>query len=129
MVAVFILLIAAINFMNLATARSTKRAREIGVRKVVGATKKALISQFMGEAMLIAIMALVVAGILVELLLPAYNELTGKSISIDYLDPTYLLSFIGISVFTGFLSGIYPALFLSSFKVVHVTERQPQIPL
>ena len=122
LVAIFILLIACINFMNLATARSSKRAREIGVRKVVGAQKHSLITQFMGESIFLSLSSLVLAILLVELLLPTFNELTGKKVLMDYANPLYLLSFIGIALLTGIVSGIYPALFLSSFKVVKVIK-------
>ncbi len=122
LVAIFILLIACINFMNLATARSSKRAREIGVRKVVGAHKNSLITQFMGESIFLSLSSLVIAILLVELLLPTFNSLTHKEVAIDYANPLYLLSFIGIALLTGLISGIYPALFLSSFKIVKVMK-------
>ncbi len=122
LVALFILIIASINFMNLATARSMRRALEIGIRKVVGASKRRLIAQFMGESIFITMSSLILALLLVELLLPTFNELTGKEVFIDYFNPIYLLSFVGVALFTGLLSGSYPALFLSSFKIVHVLK-------
>ncbi len=114
-VAVFILIIACINFMNLATARSAKRAKEVGVRKAIGANKSALIYQFMTESVLVAFLALFVSVNLAGILLPHFNELTGKFISIDLSDPMLLLLLLGVAVLTGLLSGSYPAFFLSSF--------------
>ncbi|MCW3107778.1 MAG: macB 22 [Segetibacter sp.] len=121
-VAIFILLIACINFMNLTTARSVKRAKEIGVRKVVGALRSSLIQQFIGEAMLIVIMAVIVAVVIVALVLPVFNQLTGKGISIPFNDPSFWLSIAGLSLVTGFISGSYPALYLSSFEPVRVLK-------
>ena len=122
LVALFILVIAAINFMNLATARSGKRAREIGVRKVVGASKSAVFQQFMGESMMLSFFSMSVAVLLVELALPAFNEMMDKTIAVNYLSPVYLLSLLGIALFTGFISGVYPALMLASFNVVNVLK-------
>jgi len=114
-VAVFILIIACINFMNLATARSTKRAKEVGVRKAIGASKSALIGQFMLESILVAFLALFIAANLTGLLLPAFNELTGKAVQFDLSDPVLVLLLLGVALFTGVISGSYPAFFLSSF--------------
>ncbi|GAB3529428.1 ABC transporter permease [Pontibacter brevis] len=114
-VAVFILIIACINFMNLATARSAKRAKEVGVRKAIGANKTALVYQFMTESVLVAFLALFVSVNLAGILLPHFNDLTGKFISIDLTDPTLLLLLLGVAVLTGLVSGSYPAFFLSSF--------------
>ncbi|MCK5149271.1 ABC transporter permease [bacterium] len=119
-VAVFIILIAAINFMNLATARSTQRALEIGIRKAVGASKTSLARQFMGESILTAMMAFAIAMVLVFLLIPSFNQLTDKSISISLIDPVLWLQFSGLAVGTGLLAGSYPALHLSSFSVINV---------
>ena len=122
LIALFILVIACINFMNLSTARSGKRAREIGVRKVIGAARGQLIRQFMGESVLLACMAALVALLLVRLALPAFNQLTGKSIAL----PFEQLSFWGILLLltglTGIFSGSYPALFLSAFNPVKVLK-------
>ncbi len=126
LVAVFIILIASINFMNLSTARSMQRAREIGVRKAVGATKSSLARQFIGESMLTAMMAFVMAMILVFLLLPSFNMLTSKAVSISLLDPGLWLQFGGLALFTGLLAGSYPALYLSSFNVVSVLRGTPR---
>ena len=119
-VAVFLLLIACINFMNLATARSAQRAREIGVRKVIGAQKRSLVTQFMIEAMTMSIIAFIVASAFVVVLLPFFNNLTGKAFTIGKLDSTFLLGVLGISLLVGLVSGSYPALYLSSFKPVTV---------
>lgn len=117
-VAIFILLIACINFMNLSTAKATKRAKEIGIRKSIGATKKSLVGQFMGEAIMIAFISMTVSLLLVELLLPIFSSLTSKELHLDYLDPVFLLSIIVITLFTGIVSGSYPSFVLSSFEAV-----------
>ena len=119
-VALFILLIASINFMNLSTARSARRAREIGVRKAVGATQRTLVGQFIGESVLTALLALVLGLMLVLLALPAFNELTNKSIAINFLDPMTWLTLLGLALLTGLLAGSYPAFYLSSFNVIGV---------
>jgi ABC-type antimicrobial peptide transport system permease subunit len=121
-IAIFILLIACINFMNLATARSFKRAKEIGVRKVIGAERSNLIGQFFGESSLITIISLLFSVLLVILLLPIFNDLTEKSISIQYSNPSYYFALFAILVIIGFISGIYPALFLSSLKPIVVLK-------
>ncbi|MFD2514628.1 ABC transporter permease [Pontibacter locisalis] len=114
-VAIFILVIACINFMNLATARSAKRAKEVGVRKAIGANKSALVSQFMVESVLVSFLALFVSLNLTGMLLPSFNDLTGKLVSLDFTDPSLLLLLLGVAIVTGVLSGSYPAFFLSSF--------------
>lgn len=121
-IAVFILLIACINFMNLSTAHSAKRAKEIGVRKVIGAVKGALVRQFIGEALLLAFFAAALSLLLVVLLLPVFNSLTGKQIALPTTSSTFWLAFAGLTALTGFLSGSYPALFLSSFNPVKVLK-------
>ncbi len=121
-VAIFILLIACINFMNLTTARSVKRAKEIGIRKVAGAVKPALMRQFIGEAMLITFFAAIIALLLVTISLPVFNNLTGKEIKMPFKDFTFWISLSGLALITGFVSGIYPALFLSSFNPVRVLK-------
>ncbi len=121
-VAIFILLIACINFMNLTTARSVKRAKEIGVRKVVGAVRFALIRQFIGEALLIVLIAVIISLLLVTLVLPQFNRLTGKQMTIPVNDARFWLSIAGLLLVTGFISGSYPALYLSSFKPVRVLK-------
>lgn len=121
-VAIVILLIACINFMNLATARSLRRAREIGVRKVVGAGKRQLISQFIGESMFVSLLAIFVSIILVLLILPSFNRLTEKHLAIDFGDPSFLLILLGLTIVTGVISGSYPALFMSTLKPIVVLK-------
>jgi len=118
----FILLIACINFMNLSTARSERRAKEVGIRKVVGAQKAALIGQFIGESILLAFIAGIIAVIIVQISLPAFNELTSKKLFIDYSKFSYWLFGLGFIVFTGIVAGSYPAFFLSSFQPVRVLK-------
>jgi putative ABC transport system permease protein len=121
-IAGILLLIACINFMNLSTARSQKRAREVGVRKVIGAGRLSLISQFLSESILITFIAGLVSIILVELCLPAFNQLTGKALVINFFDPAFLLTFFGFIFITGLLAGSYPAFFLSGFRPVKVLK-------
>ncbi len=121
-IASFILLIACINFMNLSTARSEKRAKEVGIRKAVGAPKRLLVMQFIGESIMLAFFSGIIAIILVELSLPAFNTLVSKSIYIPFTDPVYWLIAISFVLFTGLLAGSYPALYLSSFKPVKVLK-------
>jgi putative ABC transport system permease protein len=120
LVAIFIILIASINFMNLATARSAQRAREIGIRKLVGANRMLLARQFLGESILLSLIAFVVAQIIVFTLLPDFNTLTQKSVSVSLFDPGLWLQFGVIALLTGLLAGFYPALYLSSLKVISV---------
>ncbi|HMI59846.1 MAG TPA: ABC transporter permease [Puia sp.] len=121
-IAGFILLIACINFMNLSTARSEKRAREVGVRKVVGAYRGFLIAQFVGESILISGLAFIVAMILASLSLDGFNLLVGKQLVIDYRNPVLWLFSAGFVLFTGLLAGSYPAFYLSSFQPVKVLK-------
>lgn len=121
-IAVFILIIACINFMNLTTARSVKRAREIGVRKVVGAVRSVLIQQFVGEAILLTFFASVIAIVMVMLLLPMFNTITQKQIEFPFGQISFWLGLAGLTIITGFISGSYPALFLSSFNPVKVLK-------
>lgn len=125
-VAIFILLIACINFMNLTTARSVKRAKEIGVRKVVGAVRFALIRQFMSEALLIVLLSIGVALLIVSLVLPSFNLLTGKQIAVPFNNVLFWLDIAILLVITGFISGSYPALYLSSFRPVRVLKGLPK---
>ncbi len=115
-IAGFILLIACINFMNLSTARSEKRAKEVGIRKVVGAQRSALVVQFIGESALLALLAGVLALVIVELSLPAYNDLIHEKLFIDARSPYTWIAFVGFILFVGILAGSYPAFFLSSFR-------------
>ncbi len=121
-VAVIILVIACINFMNLATARSMRRAREIGVRKVVGAGKGQLIGQFMGESLLISFIAMILSLAITFFILPAFNNLTGKQLSLNFTDPVFLLLVAGLVIVAGFFSGSYPALFMSSLNPIVVLK-------
>jgi len=116
------LLIACINFMNLATARSVKRAKEVGVRKVIGAVKGVLVGQFMGEAILITSLSLLISIVLVFLLLPTFNLLTEKELTLNFTDPRILATLLGLTVFTGLVAGSYPALFMSSLNPVVVLK-------
>jgi ABC-type antimicrobial peptide transport system permease subunit len=122
LVALFILLIACVNFMNLTTARSIKRAREVGVRKAVGALRRSLLGQFMSEAMITVFIAFIISLLLVILLLPAFNTLTGKQLSLPLNDLSLLSSLAGLLILTGLIAGSYPAFFLSSLKPVAVLK-------
>ena len=128
-VAIFLLLIACINYMNLATARSAKRAREVGLRKVVGAYRSQIIRQFIGESVLITLFAVLLALALVEILLPHFNALTNKNFSYTYFtDGSFALVLLVIVLFVGLVAGSYPAFFLSGFKPVEVlkSDKSPQ---
>jgi len=122
MVAVFILLIACINFMNLATARSVKRAKEVGIRKTVGALRLWLILQFVGEAILLTALAVILAVIIAAFLLPWFNQLTNKQIIIPFSSSIFWAGIFGFMLLTGFIAGSYPALFLSSLNPVKVLK-------
>ena len=115
-IAVIILIIACINFMNLSTARSEKRAKEVGVRKVVGANKNALVAQFMGESILISFISAILAFGIVLLAMPAFNNLIGKELMLDLTNSWFWVAFLTTVLLTGILAGSYPALYLSSFK-------------
>lgn len=121
-VAIFILIIACVNFMNLATAKSLKRAREVGVRKVIGSSRSYLIGQFLGESLALSFISLVLSLVLVNLLLPYFNDFSGKQMSLPLTDGSYWLFLIGITIAAGLASGSYPALFLSSLKPVRVLK-------
>src|SRR5579871_1491834 len=122
-VAVFILLIACFNFINLTTARSTERAKEVGIRKVVGAGKLQLARQFIGESIILCLIAFILSVIFSALLLPLFNQLSGKIISHNiFSHPAYLLILFLMAIGIGILAGIYPALVLSSFQPVTVLK-------
>ena len=122
-IGLFILLIACINFINLSTARSANRAKEVGIRKVVGAYREHLIIQFLSEAVLMSFIALIVAVGLVEALLPSLNTFIGKNLTINYFENAFMaLLLVGFMLFVGVLAGLYPALFLSSFQPVKVLK-------
>ncbi len=120
-IALFILLIACINFMNLSTAKATRKLKEVGVRKTIGADRNTLIGQYLGESIFIAFIALVVGLILVQLCLPLFNRLTDKAL-IFPLDIPVLAILLGITLLTGIIAGSYPALYLSSFQPVKVLK-------
>ncbi|GHB83709.1 ABC transporter permease [Persicitalea jodogahamensis] len=122
-IALFTLLIACINFMNLATARSAKRAAEVGMRKVMGAGKGGLIGQFLGESMVLAFLALIIAVAAVVLVLPVFNQLADKSLAFsDLLSAKNVLAFIALALLTGLLAGSYPAFYLSVFNPLDVIK-------
>jgi putative ABC transport system permease protein len=121
-VAIFILLIACINFMNLATARSLKRAKEVGIRKVVGALRSSLMAQFVGEAILLTFFATILAVLLVAFLLPSFNGLTDKQIVLPVNKSWFWVLLIGLVFTTGLVAGSYPAFFLSSLKPIGILK-------
>jgi len=121
-IALFILVIACVNFMNLTTARFMKRAKEIGIRKVAGAIRLSLIKQFIGEAILIAFFSLIAALAIVILLLPVFNGITQKHISLPVGDPSFWLIILALTFITGLVAGSYPAIFLSSFDPIKVLK-------
>lgn len=122
-IAILILLIACINFMNLATARSANRAREVGMRKVLGAYRSNLIGQFLGESILLSFIALILTIALLELALPMFNALTGKELVIPYFENGYFLpALLGIGLFVGIIAGSYPAFYLSGFRPILVLK-------
>jgi len=126
-IALFILVIACINFMNLATARSERRAREVGIRKSVGSRRHELVFQFMGESIFLACMAFVIAMLIAHLVLPFYNELVQKQLFIDYQAPRFWIFAAVLVSFTGIVSGSYPALYLSSFQPVQVLKGKVRV--
>jgi putative ABC transport system permease protein len=121
-IALLILLVACINFMNLSTARSEKRAKEVGVRKVIGAGKWSLIAQFLSESVVIAFMAGMVALVLVVICLPAFNRFTNETLVVEYFNPLFIAGLLAFIIFTGVMAGSYPAFFLSAFKPVKVLK-------
>ncbi len=122
LIALFILIIACINFMNLATARSERRAREVGIRKSIGSRRRELIGQFLGESIMISAIAFFMAVVLVEISLPLYNSLVEKNLTIDYTSSITWLLALGFIAVTGFLAGSYPAFYLSSFNPAKVLK-------
>jgi putative ABC transport system permease protein len=114
-VAVFILVVACLNFMNLATARAARRAKEVGLRKVVGAIRPHLMGQFLAESLVVALLSLVLALLIIYLVLPYFNELGGKNLTLDFTNVKIIAGLLGITIVTGLLAGSYPALYLSGF--------------
>ncbi|KGE15448.1 ABC transporter permease [Sphingobacterium deserti] len=117
-IGLFIMLVASINFMNLSTARSERRAKEVGVRKVIGANKTTLMAQFLTESILISLFGMLVATLLIFIALPFFNQLVGKQLSLSLLNIQTWLLLIGFAIMTGILAGTYPAFFLSSFQPI-----------
>lgn len=121
-IGIFVLLLACINFMNLSTARSEKRTKEVGVRKAVGSVRGQLITQFLSESLLIVFIAFILALVLVELSLPTFNEIADKKMSIPFTNPFFWLLGLSFSLITGLVAGSYPAFYLSSFQPVKVLK-------
>jgi putative ABC transport system permease protein len=122
MIGVFVLLLACINFMNLSTARSEKRAKEVGIRKAIGSVRGQLIGQFFIESLLVVAFAFLFSLIIVQLILPWFNDMANKKMSVLWFNPLFWLFGIGFALFTGIIAGSYPALYLSSFKPVKVLK-------
>jgi ABC-type antimicrobial peptide transport system permease subunit len=126
LIAIFIILIACINFMNLTTARYSNRAREIGLKKVVGVSRWQLVSQFLLESVFMTLMAAILAMMLAEVVRPWFNELTGKSLQFNYLGSALMLRLAGLILVVGLLSGSYPALILSKFQPADILRKNMQ---
>ncbi|MFI5194441.1 MAG: ABC transporter permease, partial [Chitinophagales bacterium] len=122
----FVLLLACINFMNLSTARSEKRAKEVGIRKTIGSLRGQLITQFLSESILLAIIALIFALVLAQVSLPFFNGLAAKQMSISWTSPLFIAAMLGFTIFTGLLAGSYPAFYLSAFQPVRVLKGKLQ---
>jgi putative ABC transport system permease protein len=121
-IGLFVLLLACINFMNLTTARSEKRAKEVGIRKAIGSLKKQLIAQFFSESFFVVALAFVLSLLLLWLILPFFNEVADKKISILWANPLFWVTGVGFILFTGLIAGSYPAFYLSSFQPVKVLK-------
>jgi len=121
-IAIFIIVIACINFMNMSTARSERRAREVGIRKSVGSRRREIIIQFLGESIFITLLALAIAIVMVEIALPFYNQLVKKELTLDFTSPLFWGLSALLVLTTGFVSGSYPAFFLSSFQPAAVLK-------
>ncbi|RYF84688.1 MAG: FtsX-like permease family protein, partial [Chitinophagaceae bacterium] len=124
-IAIIILVVACINFMNLSTARASRRMKEVGIKKAVGSSRGSLVVQFMTEALLMVLVSLLAACLVVVILLPAFNQLTGKSILFT-LNGNMILMLLSVVLVTGFLSGSYPAFYLSGFNPVAVLKGRPK---
>jgi ABC-type antimicrobial peptide transport system permease subunit len=120
-IAVFILIIACINFMNLSTAKASRRIKEVGIKKAVGAARRTLMSQYLGESLLLSFLSLLLALLVVDIALPHFNTITNKNLSLDF-DANLMLAFTGIALFTGIVAGSYPALYLSGFNPATVLK-------
>jgi ABC-type antimicrobial peptide transport system permease subunit len=121
-IGLFVLLLACINFMNLTTARSEKRAKEVGIRKAIGSARGQLIRQFMSESMLVVFFSFLLAVLLVLFAIPYFNQIADKQVSMPWVNPFFWLLVVGFTFFTGLLAGSYPALYLSAFKPVKVLK-------
>ncbi|HET9824917.1 MAG TPA: FtsX-like permease family protein, partial [Chitinophagaceae bacterium] len=122
-IALFTLIIACINFMNLSTARSSKRSAEVGIRKVLGAEKRSLIKQFLGESLLMSVIAFLIALAITQLLLPAFSHVSGRNLSLDFSQQWLIIvGFLMLAAITGLFAGSYPAFYLSSFRPVRVLK-------
>ncbi|RRA99949.1 ABC transporter permease [Larkinella rosea] len=121
-IGIIVLLLACINFMNLSTARSEKRAKEVGIRKAIGSVRAQLIYQFFSESLLMALLAFALAFVFVQLTLPFFNQVSEKKMTILWSNPWFWLAGLGFSLFTGLIAGSYPALYLSSFQPVKVLK-------
>jgi ABC-type antimicrobial peptide transport system permease subunit len=124
-IAIFILVIACINFMNLSTAKASRRLKEVGIKKAIGSSRRALVIQFLAEAIFMAFLSLIVAGVIVVLLLPFFNQITGKQISI-HPNVNLVLLLLAVTLLTGVLSGSYPAFYLSGFNPIVVLKGRPK---
>jgi putative ABC transport system permease protein len=121
-IGIFLLLLACINFMNLSTARSEKRAKEVGIRKAIGSVRGQLITQFLSESLLVVAVAFVLSLLLVLLILPFFNEVADKKIAVPWANPLFWFFGVGFSIITGLIAGSYPALYLSSFQPIKVLK-------
>jgi putative ABC transport system permease protein len=122
-VAIFLMFIACINFMNLSTAKFSYRSKEVGIKKVVGSSRSKLVSQFLSESFIITLVAMIISLTLVELVLPSFNRFTGKDLAMRYLSHWYIVPSLAlVTLFIGFLAGIYPAFYLSSFKPAEILK-------
>ncbi|HEY4288084.1 MAG TPA: ABC transporter permease [Puia sp.] len=121
-IGVFVLLLACINFMNLSTARSERRAKEVGIRKAIGSVRRQLVVQFLSESLLVVLLAWILSLVLVEVSLPFFNQLADKKMTVLWLSPLFWLAGIAFSLLTGLVAGSYPALYLSSFRPVKVLK-------
>ncbi len=122
-IAVLLLIVACINYMNLATAKAVSRAKEVGLRKVIGAGKKDIILQNFGESILITLLAFPITLFLIELIVPVFNKIIGKDLSVNYINPQVILGLLGLLLITGMISGIYPALYISSFTPASILQQ------
>jgi putative ABC transport system permease protein len=126
-IAIIILLIACINYMNLSAALSLKRAKEVGIKKTIGAGRKSLMLQFFGESLILSFIALGFAILLIEILLPGFNQITGKELFISFSEPYFICGIFLLTIFAGLISGLYPAIFLSSFQPIQVLKGRSNV--